>query len=244
MIRTSRTALTAAFLLSAAALVAACGGSTALTTPGAPTATPAAPTTSAGTPAATPAGGETTEPSLGALPSFDIGQLASGLENHDSYKASLSIGGTESYSTTVVTKPVVSRDIVLKDGTHIVVVGDEAWMGQAGSPLASVPTALATQLYAAFDPTVLFKSFSGPEWAASSVDKGTEQKNGQNTHHYHIDSTTAAGGFSGIPAGASIDVWVADEGYLVSLVATGFGQDLDIEVTNIDDPANKVEKPS
>jgi len=27
-------------------------------------------------------------------------------------------------------------------------------------------------------------------------------------------------------------------------VATGFGQDLDIEVTNIDDPANKVEKPS
>ena len=30
----------------------------------------------------------------------------------------------------------------------------------------------------------------------------------------------------------------------MSLVATGFGQDLDIEVTNIDDPANKVEQPS
>jgi len=230
--------MTAAFLLSASALVAACGGAAATTTPGV-----------AG--AATPAGGDAVPtvpegalPSLGAIPSFDLSQLASGLENHDSYKASLSVGGTPSYETTVVTKPVVSRDIKLKDGTHLVVVGDEAWAGQGDGALRSMPTALATQLYAAFDPTVLFKGFSGPEWAASAVDKGTEQKNGQNTHHYHIDSTTAANGFSGIPAGGSVDTWIADEGYLVSLVATGFGQDLDIEVTNIDDPANKVEKPS
>ena len=230
--------MTAAFLLSASVLVAACGGAAATTTPGVPG-------------AATPAGGDVVPtvpegalPSLGAIPSFDLSPLASGLENHDSYKASLSVGGTPSYETTVVTKPVVSRDIKLKDGTHLVVVGDEAWAGQGDGPLRSMPTALATQLYAAFDPTVLFKGFSGPEWAASAVDKGTEQKNGQNTHHYHIDSTTAANGFSGIPTGASIDAWVADEGYLVSLVATGFGQDLDIEVTNIDDPANKVEKPS
>ncbi len=232
--------MTAAFLLSASALVAACGGAAATTTPGAATPTPTAPAGGEAIP--TPPEGAL--PSLGAIPSFDLSQLASGLENHDSYKASLSIGGTPSYETTVVTKPVVSRDIKLKDGTHLVVVGDEAWAGQGDGPLQSMPTALATQLYAAFDPTVLFKGFSGPEWAASAVDKGTEQKNGQNTHHYHIDSTTAANGFSGIPAGASVDTWIADEGYLVSLVATGFGQDLDIEVTNIDDPANKVEKPS
>jgi len=230
--------MTAAFLLSASALVAACGGAAATTTPGAP----AAATPAGGAPTATAPEGAV--PSLGAIPSFDLSQLASGLENHDSYKASLSVGGTPSYETTVVTKPVVSRDIKLKDGTHLVVVGDEAWAGQGDGALQSMPTALATQLYAAFDPTVLFKGFSGPEWAASAVDKGTEQKNGQNTHHYHIDSTTAANGFSGIPAGGSVDTWIADEGYLVSLVATGFGQDLDIEVTNIDDPANKVEKPS
>ena len=234
--------MTAAFLLSAAALVAACGGIAATTTPGAATPNPAATTPAGGEPTATAPEGVV--PSLGAIPSFDLGQLASGLENHDSYKATLSVGGTQSYETTVVTKPVLSRDIVLKDGTHIVVIGDQAWAGMSGAAPQSVPTSLATQLYAAFDPTVLFKGFSGPEWAASAVDKGTEQKNGQNTHHYHIDSTTAANGFSGIPAGASIDTWIADEGYLVSLVATGFGQDLDIEVTNIDDPANKVEQPN
>ena len=222
--------------------MAACGGTAATTTPGAPTPNPAATTPAGGEPTATAPEGVV--PSLGAIPSFDLGQLASGLENHDSYKATLSVGGTQSYETTVVTKPVLSRDIVLKDGTHIVVIGDQAWAGMSGAAPQSVPTSLATQLYAAFDPTVLFKGFSGPEWAASAVDKGTEQKNGQNTHHYHIDSTTAANGFSGIPAGASIDTWIADEGYLVSLVATGFGQDLDIEVTNIDDPANKVEQPS
>ena len=142
----------------------------------------------------------------------------------------------------MVTKPVVSRDIVLKDGTHIVVIGDEAWAGQGGGPLAvRADGARRPSSTPRSTRRVLFKGFSGPEWAASAVDKGTEQKNGQNTHHYHIDSTTAANGFSGIPAGASIDTWIADEGYLVSLVATGFGQDLDIEVTNIDDPANKVE---
>jgi hypothetical protein len=227
--------MTAAFLLAASAFVAACGGAAATTTPGAPTATPAG-----GAPTA-PGGAL---PSLGAIPSFDLSQLASGLENHDSYKATLSVGGTPSYETTVVTKPVVSRDIKLKDGTHIVVIGDEAWAGQGDGPLQPMPAALATQLYAAFDPTILFRGFSGPGWAESSVDKGAEQKNGQDTHHYHIDSTTAANGFNGIPAGGSVDAWIADEGYLVSLIATGFGQDLDIEVTNIDDPANKVEKPS
>ena len=42
MTRTSRAAMTAAFLLSASALVAACGGAAATTTPGAPTPNPAA----------------------------------------------------------------------------------------------------------------------------------------------------------------------------------------------------------
>ncbi len=52
-------------------------------------------------------------------------------------------------------------------------------------------------------------------------------------------------GFTGIPAGASIDLWIADEGYLVAIEASGFPQaDFAIQVTGIDDPANKVERPS
>ena len=100
-------------------------------------------------------------------------------------------------------------------------------------------------MFAAFDPTMMVGMFSGPEWAQSSLDKGAEEKNGVSTHHYLIDSTTAVGGFSGVPAGASINLWIADEGYLVALESTGMGTgDLSIQVTGVDDPANKVERPA
>jgi hypothetical protein len=38
---------------------------------------------------------------------------------------------------------------------------------------------------------------------------------------YHVDATTIAGGFSGLPTGAVIDTWIADAGYLVILEAKG-----------------------
>ena len=101
-------------------------------------------------------------------------------------------------------------------------------------------------MFAAFDPTLLVGAFSSPQWAQSSLDKGTEQKNGVNAHHFLIDSTTAVGGFSGVPAGGSINFWIADEGYLVAWESTGMGGagDTSIQVTGVDDPANKVERPS
>lgn len=75
---------------------------------------------------------------------------------------------------------------------------------------------------------------------------GTEQKNGISSKHYHIDLSTLVGGFSGVPAGASIDIWIADEGYLVAWESkgSGTGADTSIQVTGVDDPANKVERPS
>ena len=104
---------------------------------------------------------------------------------------------------------------------------------------------MATQLFAAYDPTLMVAAFSGTGWAQSAANKGTEQKNGVNTTHYRIDGTTLAAGFTGLPAGATIDTWVSDQGFVVALEATGFpGGDLSIQVTGIDDPANKVDKPS
>ena len=96
-----------------------------------------------------------------------------------------------------------------------------------------------------FDPTLLVGMFSGPGWAQSAVDKGTEDKNGVSATHYRIDGSTLAAGFSGLPANATIDTWISDEGLLVGLETTGFpGGDMSIQVTGIDDPANKVERPS
>ena len=50
-----------------------------------------------------------------------------------------------------------------------------------------------------------------------------------------------------MPESAAIETWVADDGYLVSFIATDFGtvgQNLAIDVTNVNDPANVVERPN
>ncbi len=226
-----------------ALLLAACGGGTA-----------SGPASTGGTSSATAAAAPSTgvvatgapEESLPfAIPSFDIGELTKGLDNVDSYRVSASVGGVEQYSGVVVTKPVLSRDITISGGTRIVVIGDEAWVAQGSEPLKSVPSQLATTMFAAFDPTLMVGMFSGPQWAQSSIDKGTEQKNGVSAKHMLIDSSTAGVALAGLPPGASIDLWIADEGYLVAWESKGTtGGDISIQVTGVDDPANKVDRPS
>ena len=238
-----------ALLLPFALIVAACGGTPSSAGPSASggtsstTASPAAPAASEAPGASASQAGL---PSL-AIPSFDIGELTKGLDQVDSYRVSISIAGVEQYKAVVVTKPVLSRDITISGGTRIVVIGDEAWTAQGDEPLKSVPAQLATPMFAAFDPSLFVGAFSSPQWAQSSLDKGTEQKNGVNAHHFLIDATTLVGGLSGVPAGGSINFWIADEGYLVAWESKGMGGpggDTSIQVTGVDDPANKVEHPS
>jgi len=242
----SRTARVAGFLtLSLAALLAACSGSTGSAAPSAPAATTAASLPAASQPpaASADAGASASVPAI-AIPSFDISSLTQGLANVDSYRVAITAKGEETMHGTVVTKPVLSRDLTLKDGTRIVVIGDKAWTGKGDGKLTPVPEQMATALFAAFDPTLLVGAFGGPQWAQSSLAQGTEDKNGVSAKKYHIDSTTASG-FSGVPAGATMDIWIADAGYLVALEATGFPQgDFGIQVTGVDDPANTVETPS
>ena len=235
-----------ALLVPIALILAACSNSGASGSPSASSGTSAATANAPAPPAASSGtGGSPAASGAGAIPSFDIGALTAGLANLDSYQVSISVGGTPVYKGTVVTKPVLSRDLTVSGDTRIVVIGNEAWVGQAGGALQSVPEAMATGLFATYDPSLLVGAFSGAAWAQNSLDKGAEQKNGINAHHYHIDSTTVVGGFTGVPAGAVIDVWIADEGYLAAFEATGTtGGDISIQVTNVDDPANTVDRPS
>jgi hypothetical protein len=244
---TLRPAGRAGSLLTLFALVlAACGGSTSSpSTSGAPGGNPT-PTPAAVTATATPGSDPSASDPGTAIPSFDIGQLANGLENVDSYRVVMTTDGKETYKGVVVTKPVLSRDLTIGGTTRIVVIGEEAWIGEGDAPPKPVPAALAKGMFAALDPALIVGAFGGPQWAQSSLSKGVEQKNGVNAHHYVIDSTTLVGGFAGVPAGASINIWIADEGYLVAWESTGFGAggDTSIQVTGIDDPANKVDRPS
>jgi hypothetical protein len=81
---------------------------------------------------------------------------------------------------------------------------------------------------------------------------GTEQKNGQSAVHLHADQNTPLpAGASPIPAGTVFDMWVAaNGGYIVALEASGLvasGSTIDsiqLELTNVNDPALKVEPPA
>jgi hypothetical protein len=138
-----------------ALVLAACGGATAsagASATGGTSGVTAPPSTGAVPSQAT---GETPGASLPfAVPSFDVGAITKGLENVDSYRVSISVGGEEQYKGVVVTKPVLARDVTINGATRIVVIGNEAWVGDGNAPLKSVPSQLATPMFAAFDPTL------------------------------------------------------------------------------------------
>jgi hypothetical protein len=233
-----------ALLIPIALVLAACGGGTASGAPSGGASTAPVATSTAPAESAAPSTGEVL-PSGFAIPSFDLSQLTAGLANVDSYRVTITVKGVEQYKGVVITKPVLSRDLTIGGNTRVVVIGNEAWVGQSGQPLKAVPAAMATGIFAAFDPTLLVGAFSGAGWAQSSVNKGTEDKNGVSATHYHIDSTSLAAGFSGLPSGATIDTWISDKGFLVALETTGFPSgDMSIQVSGVDDPANKVDRPS
>jgi hypothetical protein len=193
--------------------------------------------------------GPTSSAGAGAIPSFDLAGLGA-IAGLDSYQSSFTAGGVLQYKTITVTKPVLSKDITQfsadgKVATRIIVVGDKAWSAQgADGKFSPIPAAMSASLLAAFDPATLLGGYASYDWAHASSDKGLEQKNGIQARHLRLDATSPGAAF--LPAGASIDVWVADAGYLVAWEMSGFGanQDVSIEVTNINDPANKVETPA
>src|SRR5689334_9705639 len=168
----------ACLTLGLAVLLAACSGSTSSVAPstGPSAITSAPPPAPAGS---AEASGGLVLPSLPfPLPSFDIGALTAGLANVDSYKVAITLGSNQSLTGTVVTKPVLSRDYTTQDGTRIVVIGDQAWVGKAGATPQAVPGGVATALFSMFDPTLLVGAFSGPAVAAASANQGKETKNG------------------------------------------------------------------
>ena len=229
-------------------LLAACVGLVGAAAPdpfiGAPAATPTVTNRPSATqPAATPA----------ASPILDLGLLGGAIPGLDSYRTSFSAGGVLQYQTVVVAGPGLSKAITAfaSDGTvsdRIIVIGDDAW--QASGPdgkFKKAPVGSAAMLLSAYDPALLLAGYANLDvsTAGPGADKGLEAKNGATTRHLKVDSTTFAHLSAGWPAGAVINVWKADGGYLTAWEMTGFGKgsDISIEVTNVNDPSNSVEAP-
>jgi hypothetical protein len=253
MIDRRRAGLLGVFLILSALLVAACGGgatATATPTPVAPVEATPTPEEPAGEATPTPDGGGEATPDV-ALPTFDLSALTGGIPGVDSYRTSFSVDGELGYESVVVTKPVLSKDITTyTDGepsTKFIIIGDEVWTADgADAEYQSVPSELGNAMLMAFDPALMLGAFGGANITGIGGLVGTEDKNGVQARHIKIDQTTAAGFAASMPAGSSIDIWVAEAGYLVAWEMSGFEADSDIsiQVTNVNDPANKVERPS
>lgn len=229
-----------------AIVVAACGGAAS---------SGALPSTATDEPTATAAASEIAPsvalPSVDAsaivLPSFDPAQILANLEGVDSYRIRMSTDGKVGYQATVVTKPELARDIRLGDddaAQHMIVIGDEAWL-DSGDGFEPVPAALASSMLLAFDPIVLAGGFANAGAWNGATQVGTEEHNGVEASHYRIDGSSIGAMVPTLPPGASIDVWIStDGGFIVGLEVVGEGgKGFAVDVTEINDPANSVERP-
>ena len=251
-----------ATLLMSAAVVVACGSSTPTGADPTPTPTPT-PVAGAPTPAVTNAPADptaTVDPAtptdppvdpVDAIPTFDIAALTGALPGVDSYRTAVSMDGVLQYESVVVTQPVLSKVITTYDGdtvsSRFIVIGEEVWTANgADGAFEPLPAAFAASMLLAFDPTIMLSAWAGADFANSgAANLGTEDKNGVQAVHIRLDSTSFFGIAGAIPAGAAMDIWVAEAGYVVAWEMTGFedGGNMSIQVTGVNDSANVVERP-
>jgi hypothetical protein len=134
-----------------------------------------------------------------------------------------------------------------------VVIGDQAWLKEGSAGHWAKSPGGAGDFDAAFttlSPIDLVDGFDDLSGALHRV--GSERRNGRPAVHYHADSNDPAADTAGLTSG-SVDAWLATtNGYLVALVIDGtWDADgtptpvlLRIDVTHVDDPANKVAPPA
>ena len=239
-----------------AVLVVACGGSTA--SPAATGAASPSAEASVAPSVASPSASAASQAAVSPGASPDLSAIFGSVTKLDSltgYQIALSMeqaAGKTDINVTSVRKPVdASRyDISTPDGKKIVIVkiGNDGWVSQDGTTFVKTPAAALGGLLDAFTPEALLGGFEKQSAFKALTAVGTETKNGVQATHYHIDQSTplppdAAGT---IPPGATADIWVSEDGFLVGLEAQGFGSDLtsmSVEVTHINDPALKVDAP-
>jgi hypothetical protein len=182
-------------------------------------------------------------------------------------------GSTMTMKATVVLKPVRALEFTMtgldfgmaspgaEAAITYIIIGDKAWMTIGGMSVEAPADSAgsADQMFESLAPDKMFGSQYG-SYLSGMQQVGTEQKNGVATVHYKGDEASlkgiaAAAGGADMPfdvSAWSMDVWVAqDGGYLVSALTKGVIQSgetkgdyvMEINISNINDPANKVSAP-
>jgi hypothetical protein len=263
MTRASRLLALAAI---AAMAVAACGGSSATSTPS-PTATPAA----TPEPVDTPAPSEAPTESPVSSPTGDGPDLegaASALEAIKKYEISLSISGmlpVAAGASSIEMSGLVDQDndayqfelkgfAQLGAGTvKFVVIGNDAWIDLGTGTFISQPGggASADAMRDSLAPATLLGQFPTSGYELFRV--GEEDRNGIATTHYHASAQDTPALASSIGENGVMDFWISDEGgYLVSMEMDGEMDvqgtmtpvKMSIDLSRINDPSISIQPPS
>jgi hypothetical protein len=162
---------------------------------------------------------------------------------------SLTIGGT------VILKPAMAMDMTMttKDASGTTtalgyrIIGTEAYANIGGDAWMSMSATDADKTINSFKPESLMSGLGSLE-GMSVV--GDETRNGIATTHYKGNAPAMVGSLFGLPNGTwTMEAWVArDGGYLVGSALLGQAPDgkftMTIDISDLDSPANKVEKPA
>jgi hypothetical protein len=239
-------------LVALAAVLAACGsGSTASGEATATTTESGAATTSTGASASASAG-----ESGGTGAEIDLGDAAESVSDLTSYQLDITVtaGGTEQVMTIVATtSPVKATHYTMGGLVELISIeGEGAWVKQGDSwTVAPGGEASYLSLFDAMAPDTLIGAYSLGAYGSYFGDEGTEEHNGVQAQHLHLDAADAAAlGGAGFPDDGTFDVWIAtDGGYLVGMAyagtdaASGEYGEVSIEVSHVNDGSISIEAP-
>lgn len=219
-----------------------------------PTATPSE-VDEAPTPRPVPSGG------------LDLIAAADALADLDSYRVSVvsrglvpasTANGEVTMTSTVIqgSDPAASFTMTGVDGLEggrlqAIVIGEEAWLKSGTGRWLRSPGGAADfdAAFTTLSPIGLVSGFEGLALAINRV--GEERKNGERTTHYVSEDGAEEAAAAGLTHGIT-NLWLArDGGYLVGLAIEGTWAldetptpiSLTIDVTNVNDPANRISPP-
>lgn len=211
---------------------------------------------------------ETLPPDDAAPEPDDLVTAAEALADLDSYRVTVTTRGivpaTTGSGTVAMTSTLVQGDepaarfaMTGADGfaggrLEAIVIGDRAWLKEGSGAWQESPGGAADfdAAFTTMSPVELVRTFDALTPILASA--GTERRNGIRTEHLHGDGTNLAASDAGLVDG-TIDLWRATKGgYLVAFDLDGSWLDddgnpvrttLEIEVTRVNDPANRISAP-
>lgn len=198
----------------------------------------------------------------------DLVEAANALADLDSYRvlvgsrglvpATTANGEVSMTSTLIQTEdPAAEFTMTGVDGfaggrLQAIVIGEEAWLREGSSGWAKSPGGAADfdAAFTTLSPIDLAAGFESLSPALVAV--GDERRNSQPSTHYRVADGDSRAAAAGLTEGTA-DVWLAiDGGHLVRLAIDGTWDvdgvptpvSLTIDISHVDDPANRVKAPA